>query len=59
MSNEPRKPGVKVEPLELNKETIADLSDDEAEKVEGGRAPANNCGTDTDTQGPKFQIIAE
>lgn len=35
-SNEPRK--VKIEPLELNKETIADLTDEEAGKVQGGRA---------------------
>lgn len=33
MSNEPRK--VKVERLELNTETLASLTDEEAEQVEG------------------------
>lgn len=35
MSKEPKK--VKVEKLELSNETIADLIEEEAEKVEGGK----------------------
>lgn len=42
-----------IENLELNKETLTDLTESETEAVQGGLAGvpiATNCGTDTDTQ---------
>ena len=40
MSKEPKKK-VAVEPLDLNKETVADLTEEEAERMKGG---AGNVG---------------
>lgn len=48
MSNEPRE--VKIEPLELNKETITELTEEEAEGVQGGVGTAG-CGGTADCDG--------
>lgn len=45
MSNEPKKP--KVEPLELNQETLANLTDEEAEGVKGGADVKGRVGIPT------------
>ena len=45
MTDESKTPKSKIEELELNRETLADLTEGEAERVQGGVGPGGEPGT--------------